>query len=503
MSKKSKILECALNIIDCHVYWKNRRGKYLWCNKKLADVLGLRNQNEIEKKTDYDLYNKDLAKVVVELDSKVLSTGKEYQTEEVGLDLMGKKAVYLSIKKPIRDKAGIVEGLIGMSIDITEKKQAELAKQEFVQNIAHDLRTPLVGIMGLASLQASDAPHALEREYGQMIYGASEQLLELLNSVIEVTAAKHINKFNKLKKDKINLKEFVKELQVLIEPTLHKKALQFDLQLDPKLPKIIISDRIKLKRILLNLLANAIKFTKHGNINVTINLLSINNNHAQLEIKISDTGIGIPNNQFEKIFKRFYRINPSYEGIYKGSGVGLYLVKKLLRSLKGKITVSSQEGIGTCFTLLFNFSIANKVLNNVSNTVMPKSVEQNNSSSQKNILVVEDNTLVLHAVKKKLENLGYQVITATDGNVALDYLQTQSFTWVLLDIGLPGLNGNEVAKRYRKWESERKKSPLLPLFALTAHYETAHKEVGINHIFFKPFTDKHILFIEKFIKGQY
>lgn len=499
---KFKILETVLNIIDCHVYWKNKKGNYVWCNKKFANVLGFKDENEIVGKTDFDLYSPELAKIVVNLDNSILSMGKEYQVEEVGLDLERKKAIYLSIKTPFKDELGNIEGLIGISINITDRKQSEIAKQEFIMNMAHDLRTPLAGIIGLASIQAdSKMAQQEQQQYGAWIHGASEQLLELLNSVIEVTATEH--QVEQLKKEPINLIQLAEELKALMQPSLQSKGLQFQIKRDNNLP-IIISDHIKLKRLLLNMLSNAVKFTPQGKIGLTITLLAIEGNQAKIEVQISDTGIGIAKDKLDKIFDRFYRAYPSYQGEYKGYGIGLYLVKKTVELLRGEIKVSSEEGKGSCFTLYFNFLIADQNPNKNKTALQEfESAAHSEPGKRKGmVLVAEDNDLVLHAVKNILAGLDYGVVTVTKGKAALEALQTQSFVWALLDIGLPDLSGTEVAQAYRQWEQANNK-PRPPLFALTAHSveqaEEKYKEIGIDYIFNKPFTCEDVQIIEQII----
>jgi CheY-like chemotaxis protein/anti-sigma regulatory factor (Ser/Thr protein kinase) len=283
-----------------------------------------------------------------------------------------------------------------------------------------------------------------------------------------------------------------------MQPSLQSKGLQFRIKCDNNLPTII-SDRIKLKRLLLNILSNAVKFTLQGGIGLEINQLSAENNRAKIEIQISDTGIGITKDNIDKIFERFYRVHPSYEGEYKGYGIGLYLVKKTVELLNGEIKVASEEGKGSCFTLCFNFPLAGAIIDkesSVSTLQQPVPTSYLESEKRKGmVLVAEDNDLVLHVVKNILIKLGYEVTAVTEGNAALHALQTQSFVLALLDIGLPNLDGTEVARRYRRWEHENNK-PHLPLSALTAHAEGTVsekcKEAGIDYILKKPFTENDI-----------
>ena len=466
--------------------------------------MGFKNENDIIGKTDYELFAPDLAKAVVTLDKSIFNEGKEYQTEEIGFDSENRKAIYLSIKAPLKDEFENIDGLIGISIDITSKKQSEIAKQEFLMNMAHDLRTPLSGIIGLSYIQSKEGTNAVDRQHGQWIQDAGNQLLELLNLVLEVSAAEH-HYIEIIPRDSIYLEQIVEELQALMQPVMITKGLDFQIKLDTNLP-LISTDRIKLKRLLLNLLGNAVKFTKEGKVSLEINLLSIEKNQAKIEILISDTGIGIPEDKLDKIFDRFYRAHPSYEAQYTGYGIGLFLVKKTVELLGGQIKVSSEEGKGSCFALEFNFPLAEETAEQTTcPTSQPVSLNSHCEIDNHSVLVAEDNTLVLHVMKNLLVNLGYEVTTVTDGKAALNALQTQCFHWALLDIGLPGLAGTEVAKTYRQWEKEYNKFRI-PLFALTAHAIDEVKEkceaVGFDYILNKPFTIKDVEIIKLFMENK-
>jgi CheY-like chemotaxis protein len=306
-----------------------------------------------------------------------------------------------------------------------------------------------------------------------------------------------------IKKEKIDLARLVEELHALMLPAIESKKLQFELKLEANLPPII-SDRSKLKRLLLNLLSNAVKFTKKGKISLEIGLLGLENNQAQIEMRIIDTGIGIPKDNLDKLFDCFYRAHPSYSAEYKGYGIGLYLVKKSLGLLGGDIKVDSEEGKGSCFTLEFNFCLAEKDRKKTVFTSIDITPEiDKNNKIKETVLIAEDNDLVLYAVKNMLIKLGYEVTAVSEGKAALEALKNRSFSWVLLDIGLPDLGGLEVTRLYRKWEQENNKAHL-PIFALTAHAEDEviekYKKMGIDRVLTKPFTENDINTIKKFIE---
>lgn len=511
MQIDTQLFERIIKDLPNYIFVKDSDLVYQLCNQNFVLAVG----GSPIGKNDYELpWDKSSARLYQEEDKYVLSTGKSILNKEVPMILL-KEEKYLSVcKAPLYDQNGKIVGILGVYVDITEKKKAEKiiiqakiaaesankAKTEFIMNMSHDLRTPLAGIIGLSSIQAKDGTGDEDRKLGKWVHDAGEQLLDLINSVIEVTAAEH--PLDRIKKEKIDLMKLADELEALMQPTIQSKKLIFQLKLDPCLP-IIISDKIKLKTIFLNLLSNAIKFTKEGEVSLEINLSSITSEHAKIEIHITDTGIGIAKDKLDKIFDRFYRAYPSYKAEYTGYGIGLFLVKKAVELLGGKIKVFSEEGKGSSFTLEFSFPLAEENIERKSHATSPQSISQSEADKRTgSVLVAEDNNLVLFAVKSILIKLGYEVTSAIDGNAALHALQTQSFVWVLLDIGLPDLDGTEIVRQYRQWEQENKK-PHLPIFALTAHAEKTIKDkckkVGFDYVLKKPFTEKDIPIIEQVI----
>ena len=477
--------------LPINIFLVNTEGYVCWANKNLLNFVNI---NSLEDVIGMHISHWD--KCRWDAIQEVLKTKQESTTEE-----FYNGTFFSSVRKPVIQNNKLI-GVLGLSIDITEKKQSEIAKQQFIMNMAHDLRTPLAGIIGISGIQADQGTSVQDKQYGLWILDASRQLLELLNAVLEVISTE--DKEDLLTEDRIDLSLLTKELYDLMQPAVIAKNLKFEWILDSNLP-FIISDRIKLKRILLNLLSNAIKFTNEAKISLEINLLAIKNSQAKIEMYISDTGIGIAKDELDKIFDRFYRAHPSYQAVYSGYGIGLFLVKKAVELLNGIIKVTSQEEKGSCFTLVFNFPLAEKPIEPSHETSEQSMLQPEANKGIESVLVVEDNTLVLHAVKNILVNLGYEVTAVTEGKVALKILQSQSFAWVLLDIGLPDLEGTEVARLYRQWEKENNK-PRLPLFALTAHAIDKIKEeceqVGFDYILSKPFTEKDVQIMNLFMKNK-
>ncbi|WP_010599007.1 sensor histidine kinase [Rickettsiella massiliensis] len=276
---------------------------------------------------------------------KIMKSLKGEITEE---EFKGK--YYLSMKQPIMENNQCV-GIVIISFDISEKKQAELAKSAFVMNMAHDLRTPFSAIVGLAQCQAvygSKTPQEV-KDNGTMIYQSGNQLLEILDSVV-VALGK--NNIDDIKKDKIDLYKFAQEMQELIKPNIVLSNLEFELKVGKDIGEIV-TDKIRLKQILANLLSNAVNFTPEGKITLSFELIK----QDKLKITVSDTGIGICEDDHERVFEKYEKIKPSYKSsTFTGVGMGLYLVKQLIEQLNGKISLTSSLGNGSIFQVEIPFT---------------------------------------------------------------------------------------------------------------------------------------------------
>ena len=491
--------EELLNLISKlpgHIYWKDKNGHYLGSNDNQAKFLGFKHGSDLIGKTDFDLPWKSKANQLKEIDMHVMNKKETYSVEEIVKDLKGVKRIFLSQKQPFYDTEHKVKGILGTSIEITAIRQAEIAKKEFLMNVAHDVRTPLTGIMGITDLLVNSGTIDDFRKDGQMILDAAKKLLDTMNSFLEVITADY--RVDGIVENVVCCEELAKDIETLMQPPFVEKKLDFQVNVDKNMP-LICTDKIKIKLMIIDLISNALKFTKKGKVGLEINLLSREVDKAKIEIRVNDTGIGIPEDKLDKIFDLLSRIHPSYEGQYSGSGIGLYLVKNTVELLGGEIKVQSEVGKGSCFIVTFSFPL---ILNSSSQKQV-LSVEDGNLNGciikQKRVLIVEDDELNRHIIKKLLLSLNYHVLVESTGEAALETLkQTQAFDWVLIDITLPNIKGTEVIIRYRQWEREHNK-PKLPIFAFESDPppETikTYIEIGFNDVLIKPFTTNSIKII--------
>lgn len=367
------LLENIIALMPAHVYWLDREGRYLGCNDEQAKSAGLNSRHEIIGKRNVDLpwnYNaKLLPDALDKINSDVMATGEAMAVEEPAVLRDGTRAVFLSYKVPMKDDKNKVIGMVGISIDITDRKKmeeelkvakeaaelADKAKTEFLYNMRHDFRTPFSGLLGIAEVLEVQETDAQKKEYLGYIKDSAAVLLNQLNEILDFLK----NEDGKLPvvEKPFNLKNLLDNLQKIMLPPAQQKHLKLVLTVADDVPLEVVGDAIRTDRILSNLVANAIKFTQKGHVLINVAIAKRTPAMAVIEFKVEDTGIGIPKQQQDSIFEKMTRLTSSYQGLYTGKGFGLYITRKFLEEMDGEIHLISEEGRGTIFTVLIPYRL--------------------------------------------------------------------------------------------------------------------------------------------------
>lgn len=257
---------------------------------------------------------------------------------------------FTTIRKPIFDDKRNLIGVLGVSIDITDRKIAEDAKDRFLRNIRHDIRTPVSGMIGLVSILQESIQNPELNKYIQALIKTSESLLTLLDRVFEAT---------QFSTGEIPILSRSFSLQKMLDTVYqlhHAKALEKNIALefnyDPLIPDSLMGDALRIQRIAWELLTNALKYTDRGSILLKARLLKKEKQKIYIELQVQDTGPGIPQDQYEFIFQQFARLTPSWLGLTHGQGLGLFNVKQLISDIGGTIHLDSQIDQGSTFTCL-------------------------------------------------------------------------------------------------------------------------------------------------------
>ena len=363
--------QILMNKLPGNIFWIRRDGMYLGCNENHAKIHRLESPDQIIGRYNEDLLPPDICESLNKYNDQVFTTGKELVFEEEGLNEDLEISIYLTHKIPVRNEMGKMVGLIGISLDITEKKQLELslikakkkaeeankAKSEFIANVSHDLRTPLTGIVGLAEVIEKRSNEEQIRQFAKLIFNGAMQLSDMMNRILE--CCQFESPHAALAQDVIfNVNDVCTAIQSLVKPLLLSNNLAFNFSYDETIPPNLIGKSEYLYQIILNLVNNAIKFTEQGSVGIEVKCAHRFNHAITVEVRVTDTGIGIPKESQKVIFDVFARIAPTYAQKYKGLGLGLFLVRQLIDRMGAKIRVQSTVGEGSAFICSFPFKVA-------------------------------------------------------------------------------------------------------------------------------------------------
>jgi two-component system aerobic respiration control sensor histidine kinase ArcB len=500
-----------------NIYWKKKDGSYLGCNNNVARVLGMLSPLDIVGKKDPEVIGHELSVKTQKIDAEVIETLQEQRIEEIGFDEHGKPAIYLTRKTPLFDSNGNVYGIFGISFDITERKQMEeklkiakkkaesanRAKSRFLATISHELRTPLASILGFANLlQQQDLEDKKKLEYADYILDSGSYLLSLINTLLDYNKLE-TNKFA-LNLSPINLKELIQNVIGMLEGSAKSKQIPLTLEYDDNVPQLIMSDGQTLRQILINLIGNAIKFTEIGYVGISVICLQTSEAANNLQVSITDTGIGIPHKEQKSIFKKFYQLGDVYtrSASLTGTGLGLSIVKKLVKLLGGKINVKSEPGKGSTFC----FSAPFPTVSSVYTTLLPsfeepkKPARKTRALNKPQALLIEDNELIQIIHKHMLEELGCGVDISDSAAKTLEMLNND-YDILFVDIGLPDMAGFELIKKIRQQNNNQFAS--IPIIVLTGYSEEKETQqsldAGADEVMIKPVNMKAL----KEILGRY
>lgn len=363
-------LENIISLLPGNIFWKSRDGKFLGCNNNVAKILKLQYPSDIIGKTNYDLFDAAMADQATEADNVVMQNNREYVLEETGLNDKGELTEYLTRKVPLLDKNNNVVGLLGVSLDISDRKKIEQelkrakeraevankAKTEFILNMEHDLRTPSSGIYGLSKILADTASNKNLKEQLKLIASASGELLDILNDILRFHQIESGNL--PILDKKFNPQHLIEKIIRLESAAAKEKNISLVCDCSRDIPVEVIGDEYRTHRILLNLISNAIKFTHRGGVSVLVKELKIIKPRTIiLCFTIKDTGIGIPKEKSNMIYEKFSKLTLSNTGHYKGLGLGLHIVKQFVDELDGDIEVTSEVGKGSVFTCTLPFKL--------------------------------------------------------------------------------------------------------------------------------------------------
>ncbi len=482
LEQQSSFLRSFLDASPDLVFYRNEDKEFSGCNRAMELLTG-KSEKQLVHLKPVDVYSPEAAAKVIETDEKVFRHNVSL-TYEQWLDYPdGRKACFEIRKVPYYDRVGKRHGLMGFGRDITERKRYQDAlerasrdKTTFISTISHELRTPLNGIVGLSRILLDTELTAEQEKYLKTIHVSAVTLGNIFNDIIDMD--KMERRKVQLDNQPVDFTSFLADLENLSALQAQQKGLRFNLEPTLPLPHQVITDGTRLRQILWNLISNAVKFTQQGQVTVRVRY----DEGDMLHFEVEDSGIGIPQDELDKIFAMYYQVKDSHGGKpATGTGIGLAVSRRLAKNMGGDITVTSEQGKGSTFTLTIHApSVAEEVDDAFDEDDMPLPAL--------NVLLVEDIELNVIVARSVLEKLGNSVDVAMTGKAALEMFKPGEYDLVLLDIQLPDMTGLDISRELTKRYPREDLPPLVALTANVLKDKQEYLNAGMDDVLSKPLS---------------
>ena len=482
LEQQSSFLRSFLDASPDLVFYRNEDKEFSGCNRAMELLTG-KSEKQLVHLKPADVYSPEAAAKVIETDEKVFRHNVSL-TYEQWLDYPdGRKACFEIRKVPYYDRVGKRHGLMGFGRDITERKRYQDAlerasrdKTTFISTISHELRTPLNGIVGLSRILLDTELTAEQEKYLKTIHVSAVTLGNIFNDIIDMD--KMERRKVQLDNQPVDFTSFLADLENLSALQAQQKGLRFNLEPTLPLPHQVITDGTRLRQILWNLISNAVKFTQQGQVTVRVRY----DEGDMLHFEVEDSGIGIPQDELDKIFAMYYQVKDSHGGKpATGTGIGLAVSRRLANNRGGDITVTSEQGKGSTFTLTIHApSVAEEVDDAFDEDDMPLPAL--------NVLLVEDIELNVIVARSVLEKLGNSVDVAMTGKAALEMFKPGEYDLVLLDIQLPDMTGLDISRELTKRYPREDLPPLVALTANVLKDKQEYLNAGMDDVLSKPLS---------------
>jgi PAS domain S-box-containing protein len=374
---------------------------------------------------------------------------------------------------------------------------ATSAKGQFLANMSHELRTPMAGVLGMLDLVLLGNLEAKQREFISAAHTSALSLVRILNDILDISKIE-AGKFS-IEAKPFSVRKCLESTFNILTPAAKSKGLDFVLAVADDVPDTLIGDQTRLNQILTNLAGNAVKFTEHGKVEISVIAGdSAPNGKREVSFSVSDTGIGIPDDKKDRLFRVFSQVDESHTRSYGGTGLGLAICKQLVECMGGTIGFTCEEGKGCIFTCTIPFGVTEAEQNNdltSGKTATAEAFPSADEAIKARLLVAEDDTTIKQFLGEMLQLVGYETNFAENGQRVVEMWENGQYDLILMDVQMPLMDGFEATAAIR--EKERSSGGHIPIVAMTAH---AHKEVedkcleaGMDDYISKPIDFKDTL----------
>ena len=466
---------------------KDRDGRYVLANAEFLRISG-RSEEQVVGRTDDELYSEAMAAANRVTDVEVMRTGKvkEFEREADGRS-------YHIVKFPLMHADGTVYGTATMGTDSTDRKlalsqavEASRSKSEFLANMSHEIRTPLNGVIGMTELLLQSDLTPEQREHAKTAARSGEALLTVIDDILDFSKIEA----GKLELDRheFDLREAVEDVCEMLAPQAHGKGLELMAWVDDDVPATVSGDRARLRQVLINLVANAVKFTERGEVAVRVRTARRDDAATIMRFDVIDTGIGISSTSIVRLFECFAQADTSTTRRYGGTGLGLTISRQLVELMGGEIGCESEPGIGSTFhfTARLQTPATGRSARRARHP-LPRALQ---------VLIVDDNDTNRAIVEAYLRARDVRCESAASGGDALQAMHAaaragEPFELVILDGQMPGMDGIELARAISMAPSLR--AARLIMLTSTVDGRPAAREAGVHHYLTKPVRRARLL----------
>ena len=505
---RAEELSILLSTIPALVYFKDTNLKYILVNKSFERFVNLPFYG-IQGKMVEELIPEYKTNNYAEMELEVIHSGLPLYNIEERIEKDGKEVWLTTNLAPYRDNEGEIIGLVGISWDITfrknyenelqeAKEQAEegtRAKSEFLANMSHEIRTPMNGIIGMAEILKQADLGEQEKENLDILISSTRSLLSLVNDILDISKIE-AGKIE-LEIEDFDIRNSLKDIENIIYIKAEEKALDYKTFINPNVPEFLSGDPSRLKQIFLNLVNNAVKFTLKGQVHVFIDIVDEHDDRVKIMFKVHDSGIGISEEGKKHLFQLFSQVDNSTTKNYGGTGLGLSIAKQLVILMKGEIGMESEQNKGSMFWFTAWLDKSSRT------TAIPEPFDKElildgKALKKLYILLAEDNEINQKIIQYSLTNAGYSVDIARNGQEAIDMYHRNNYDLVLMDVQMPILDGYEATAHIREVENViMNGSSRIPIVALTANAMKGDREkcldAGMDEYLSKPFTPNDLI----------
>jgi PAS domain S-box-containing protein len=520
-------------------------GRFLTINPSLVKILGYRSKEELMKlNIEFDVYKyagernklikellekgevknrqltlkkKDGSDVIVRLNDRIYvdnDGNKTYFegtmqdiTEQVLADSSRRKAEEELRKEKLRSDTLAKQAL-----------QSNMVKSQFLANMSHEIRTPMNGIIGFLSLIESGSYNNIEemKQFANSARTSAESLLDIINDILDLSKIES----GKMSLEKIDfsLDDIIEESISILSPKIRDKGLKAEKEIETHTPLYLKGDPKRIRQIFINLLSNAVKFTEKGSIKVYVTSKEIDTNTFEIFASVQDTGIGIPSDRLDLLFKPFSQLDGSYTRKYGGTGLGLAICKEFINLMGGDIGVDSTKNVGSKFYFTMQLEQGDKEKVVSPDTLVSsglkekanKEISENKTQLTKEsrgtfkILLAEDNFINQKVALRIMSEAGYKADAVMNGIQAVKAVEENRYDVILMDVQMPEMDGMTATRKIRELNSENRN---VPIIAITAHALMGDKEkcleAGMDDYLSKPIRSQVLIQkIDKWLNVQ-